>query len=207
MDNSELNNLKEFREIPFSKLSLSIKHEKLLKRICNLNSSRTRQIPETIGGLLDLEPYNFSKIPAIGKSYVDSLITLKKELLNENTDNLKENEDSKLLINIDDISSKFCTIPSSLSELHLNYQYLKKHDVKLIEKLEKLYGSLGIEDILNCNVLELKGEKGLAFGAKHSTALKQLQDLIREEIIFMIENANKLSIDQARLLVSSQVKY
>jgi hypothetical protein len=207
MDNSELNNLKEFREIPFSKLSLSIKHEKLLKRICNLNSSRTRQIPETIGGLLDLEPYDFSKIPAIGKSYVDSLITLKKELLNENTDNLKENEDSKLLINIDDISSKFCTIPSSLSELHLNYQYLKKHDVKLIEKLEKLYGSLGIEDILNCNVLELKGEKGLAFGAKHSTALKQLQDLIREEIIFIIENANKLPIDQARLLVSSKVKF
>ena len=30
MDNPELNNLKEFREIPFSKLSLSDKHEKLL---------------------------------------------------------------------------------------------------------------------------------------------------------------------------------
>ena len=142
-------------------------------------------------------------MPAIGKSYIDSLITLKKELLNEDTDNLKENEETKSLINIDDISFKFSIIPSSLSELHLNYQYLKKHDVKLIEKLEKLYGSLGIEDILDCNVIELKGEKGLAFGEKHSTALKQLQDLLREEIIFLIENGNKLPIDQARLLVSS----
>ena len=207
MENPELNNLTKFREIPFSKLSLSDKHEKLLKRICNINSSQTHQISETIGGILDLEPYDFSKIPAIGKSYVDSLITLKKELLNEGADNLKENKEIKSLIDIDDISFEFSIIPSSLSELHLNYQYLKKHDVKLIEKLEKLYGSLGIEDILDCDVIELKGEKGLAFGEKHSTALKQLQDLLREEIIFITENGNELPIDQARLLLSSKVKF
>ena len=207
MDNSKLNDQGGFREIPFSRLSLSVKHEKLLKRICNLNTLQTYQISETIGGILDLEPYSFSKMPAVGKSYVDSLISLKKELLNEKIDNLKENEETESLIDTDGLNSKFCIIPSSLSELHLNYQYLKKYDVKLIEKLEKLYGSLGIEDILDCDVIELKGEKGLAFGAKHSTALKQLQDLIREEIIFIIENATKLSIDQARLLVSSQVKY
>ncbi len=207
MDNSEWINQEGFREIPFSRLSLSVQHEKLLKRICNLNSTRTNQIPETIGGILDLDTHEFSKMSAIGKSYVDSLISLKNDLLNENTENLKEDEVVKPLIYFNDTSSKFCIIPSSLSELHLNYQYLKKHDVKLIEKLEKLYGSLSIEDILDCNVLELKGEKGLAFGAKHSTALKQLQDVLREEIIFIIESNNKLPIDQTRLLVSSKVKF
>ncbi len=206
MDNSKLNDQVEFREIPFSRLSLSVKHEKLLKRICNLNSNHTNQIPETIGGILDLDTHEFSKMSTIGKSYVDSLISLKNDLLNKNTENLKKDEEVKPLIDFSDTISKFCIIPSSLSELHLNYQYLKKHDVKLIEKLEKLYGSLGIEDILDCDVLELKGEKGLAFGAKHSTALKQLQDGLREEIIFIIEN-NKLPIDQARLLVSSKVKF
>ena len=82
MDNSELINQVGFREIPFSRLSLSVQHEKLLKRICNLNSNHTNQIPETIGGILDLDTYEFSKMPAVGKSYVDSLISLKKELLN-----------------------------------------------------------------------------------------------------------------------------
>lgn len=207
MDNSEWINQEGFREIPFSRLSLSVQHEKLLKRICNLNATRTNQIPETIGGILDLDTHEFSKMSAIGKSYVDSLISLKNDLLNENTENLKEDEEVKPLIDFNDTSSKFCIIPSSLPELHLNYQYLKKHDVKLIEKLEKLYGSLGIEDILDCDVLELKGEKGLAFGAKHSTALKQLQDVLREEIIFIIESNKKLPIDQARLLVSSKVKF
>lgn len=207
MDNSKLNDQVGFREIPFSRLSLSVKHEKLLKRICNLNTLQKHQISETIGGILDLEPYPFSKMPAVGKSYVDSLISLKKELLNENIDNLKENEETESLIDFDGLNSKFCIIPSSLSELHLNYQYLKKHDVKLIEKLEKLYGSLGIEDILDCDVIELKGEKGLAFGAKHSTALKQLQDTLRKEIIFNIESNNKLPINQARLLVSSKIKF
>ncbi len=205
MNNSELINQEGFREISFSRLSLSAQHEKLLKRISNLNSTCTNQIPETIGGILDLDTHEFSKMSAIGKSYVDSLISLKNDLLNENTENLKE--EVKPLIDLIDTSSKFCIIPSSLSELHLNYQYLKKHDVKLIEKLEKLYGSLGIEDILDCDVFELKGEKGLAFGAKHSITLKQLQDVLREEIIFIIESNNKLPIDQARLLVSSKIKF
>jgi len=141
MDDSESKALTKFREIPFSNLSLSVKNEKLLKRICNLNTTQTHQISETIGGILDLDPNAFSKMPAIGKSYVDSLVTLKTELLNEAADNLKGNEEMKSLIDIDDKSFKFSVIPSSLSELHLNYQYLKKHDVKLIEKLEKLYGS------------------------------------------------------------------
>lgn len=207
MDNSELINQEGYREIPLSRLSLSVQHEKLLKRICNLNSTRTNQIPETIGGMLDLDTHEFSKMSAIGKSYVNSLISLKKDLLNENTENLKEDEEVKPLIDFNDTSSKFCIILSSLSELHLNYQYLKKHDVKLIKKLEKLYGSLGIKDILDCDVREIKGEKGLAFGAKHSIALKQLQDALREEMIFIIENNNKLPIDQARLLVSSKVKF
>jgi hypothetical protein len=207
MDNSELINQEGFREISFSRLSLSVQHEKLLKRISNLNSTRTNQIPETIGGILDLDTHEFSNMSAIGKSYVDSLISLKNDLLNENTVNLKEDDEVKPLNDFNDTSSKFCIIPSSLSELHLNYQYLKKHDVKLIEKLEKLYGSLGIEDILDCDVIELKGEKGLAFGVKHSTALKQLQYLIREEIIFNIEGNNKVTIEQARLLASSKVKF
>jgi len=207
MDKSELMNLKEFREIPFSKLSLSVQHEKLLKRICNLNSTYTKKTPETVGGIIDLDTDEFSKMPAIGKSYVDSLISLKKELLNENTANLIKNEKIKPLVNFSNTSSKFCVIPASLSELHLNYQYLQKNDLKLIIKLENLYGSLGIEDILDCDVVELKGEKGLAFGAKHSIALKHLQDLLREEIIFIIENNNKLLIDQTRLLISSKVKF
>jgi hypothetical protein len=174
----------------------------LLKRICNLNSNHINQIPETIGGILDLDTHEFSKMPAIGKSYVDSLISLKNDLLNKNTEKLKDDDEVKPQIYFNDTSSKFCIVPSSLSELHLNYQYLKKHDVKLIEKLEKLYGSLGIEDILDCDV-------GLAFGfgAKHSTALKQLQDALREEIIFIIESNNKLPIDQARLLISSKVEF
>lgn len=198
----------EFRETPLSELSLSVKHEKLLKRIHSLNSTQGYAISETVGAILDLNPHEFSKMPSIGKLYVKSLISLKSELLNGNIHELNKPQKIDLLMNNDEnIDSIFCIIPLSLNDLYINYKFLNKHEIKLIEKLERFYGKLLIEDILDCDVYEMREENGLFFGAKNSMALKSLQNSLKEEIQFIIENNGLMSFEQVRLLISNKVNF
>jgi hypothetical protein len=204
MDNSELIKQNNFREISFSKLSLSVQHAKLLKRICGLNLTSTNKISETIGGILDLNIDEFAKKPSVGKSYIESLISLKKELLSGDTENLVDCEQEKSPFDISDTDSKFCVIPSSLSELHLNYLSLSKNNLKLIKKLEVFYGAMSIEDIFNCDPVELQNEHG--FTLLKSIHLKELQDLIKNELVAIAEN-NKLTIEKSKLLISSKIEF
>jgi len=207
MDDLELVNLGKFRKTPFSKLSLSIKHEKLLKKICSLNSTYTKKIPETVGGILDLDIHEFSEAPFIGELYVKQLISLKRKLLKEikkTQPDIKKTEPDVCFTNK---AYRFCVIPGSLSELRLNYRYLKRDHIRLISKLERIYDSPDIEGLLDCDPVKLKEKKGVSFGIKYSTALKQLQDLIRKEIIHDIESINKPAIDQTKLIISSKVDF
>lgn len=198
----------EFRETPLSELSLSVKNEKLLKRIRSLNSTQGYAISETVGAILDLNPHEFSKMPSIGELYVGLLISLKSELLSGNIYDINKSQKIDLLMNNDEnIDSIFCIIPSSLNDLHINYKFLNKYEIKLIEKLERFYGKLLIEDILDCDIYEMREEKGLSFGVKNSMALKSLQNSLKEEIQFIIENNGVMSFEQVRLLISNKVNF
>ncbi|NOQ94400.1 MAG: hypothetical protein GQ547_07180 [Methylophaga sp.] len=206
MADLKFNSLDEFREVPFSKLSLSVKHEKLLKRICSLNTSKLCCIAEDVGGLLDLEPYDFSQIPTVGKSYVSSLVLLKKELLNTELRDLIGGNDVNSLVSLENLTDNFSVIPHSLSDLHLNYQHLEAQDIKLITKLTKLYGQISIEGIISLDPNELK-EEGIHFGKLYLTTLNKLKNSIKKEVSYIIENQYEFSSLEPRLFTSSQVEF
>lgn len=62
-------------ETPIYQLALSPKYEKLIKRI-----SAVMNNVETVQDIIDIDIYTFSKLPAVGKLYVESLIALQNVL-------------------------------------------------------------------------------------------------------------------------------
>lgn len=76
-------NISEYDQVPLVELGLP-SYEKLIKRIMKLNgfampSGEIFSI-RTIGDIAKLDPHQFAKLPAVGRSYVSNLIALKKEL-------------------------------------------------------------------------------------------------------------------------------
>ncbi len=72
-------------EIPLNQLNLSLKSQKLIKRISGL-----MEAVRTVQEVININPIDFSMLPTIGKSYVKDLIELQHELpiiLEERTKN------------------------------------------------------------------------------------------------------------------------
>jgi DNA-directed RNA polymerase sigma subunit (sigma70/sigma32) len=63
---------------------------------------------------------------------------------------------------------------------------------------------MSIEDIFNCDPVELQNEHG--FTLLKSIHLKELQDLIKNELVIITEDNNKLTIEKSSLLISSKIK-
>jgi hypothetical protein len=72
---SSINNNYDF-ETPIYRLALSQKYQKLIKRI-----SAVIDHVETVKDIIDIDITSFSKLPAVGKLYVDSLMNLQNALL------------------------------------------------------------------------------------------------------------------------------
>ncbi|MCK9635802.1 MAG: hypothetical protein M0R41_05960 [Methylobacter tundripaludum] len=81
MDENTKISVSEYYQMPLVNLKLPDNYKKMIKRIINLNDSLGEKfIVETVGDIVELEPYQFSKCQGIGKQYVDTLIEFKKEL-------------------------------------------------------------------------------------------------------------------------------
>lgn len=81
MDENAKLDATENNQIPLASLKLPDKYAKLIKRIKNIKTSLgERFIVETVGDIVGLEPYQFSKCQGVGKLYIDTLIDFKKEL-------------------------------------------------------------------------------------------------------------------------------
>ena len=82
-ENTEID-ISEYYQIPLTSLTLPDNYEKLIKRIMGLNGfnnslGETFSV-ETVGDIVDLDPYKFSKCLGVGKHYIDTLIDFKKAL-------------------------------------------------------------------------------------------------------------------------------
>lgn len=66
---------KEQLETPLNQLALSAQYQRLIKRISNTIGNIN-----TVQNIISIDPVSFSQLPAVGKSYVSSLIELKKLL-------------------------------------------------------------------------------------------------------------------------------
>jgi hypothetical protein len=62
-------------ETPLNQLAISTQYQKLLKRISTVIGNVS-----TVQDIIEIDPILFSKLPAIGKSYVNQLIEFKKKL-------------------------------------------------------------------------------------------------------------------------------
>ncbi|MDX8400409.1 MAG: hypothetical protein R8K20_09205 [Gallionellaceae bacterium] len=75
--------ISEYDQVPLAHLVLPI-YAKLIKRITKLNGSVMPSgnifSVRTIGDIAKLDPHQFAKLPAVGMTYVSSLIALQKEL-------------------------------------------------------------------------------------------------------------------------------
>ncbi|MDM8558603.1 hypothetical protein [Candidatus Parabeggiatoa sp. HSG14] len=146
-----------------SSLNLAPKYQKLLKRI----GSSSLNIPETINGIMSLEPEIFKSTKGVGVAYVEILEDLQQELtsrfnLNEIVPNkagfqslkffeeipyigkfyleiLKEQD--FLSVNETNINDKREAyeniIQVRLSNLYLNYACLDKKEINIVRKLER----------------------------------------------------------------------
>jgi len=72
--------------MPLNQLALSAQYQRLLKRI-----SKAVGNVSTVKDIFEVDPISFSKLPAVGKLYVNQLIEFKKQLpifLEKQTKNL-----------------------------------------------------------------------------------------------------------------------
>ena len=149
-ENTEID-ISEFYQIPLTSLTLPDNYEKLIKRIMGLNGFNNalgeKFIVETVGDIVDLEPYQFSKCQGIGKQYIDTLIDFKKALpylLNK----LKQEPNSVFIEDIftsTDNSYDFAT-PINRLALSPKYQKLIKRISAVMDNIET------VQDIIDIDV-------------------------------------------------------
>jgi hypothetical protein len=84
MDENNEIDISEYYQAPLSHLTFPEKYAKLIKRIISLNGFNNtlgeKFIVETVGDIIKLEPYKFSKCQGVGKHYIDTLVEFKKDL-------------------------------------------------------------------------------------------------------------------------------
>ena len=181
-------------ETPIYRLALSPKYQKLIKRI-----SAVIDNIETVQDIIDIDVAGFSKLPAVGKLYVESLMSLQNAF--STTDISQAN------INI----TKEIELPpqTTLSKLYINYGFLSETEIKQLKKLEKFYG--GDIDIRNVNTLLNLDKDDLAkqtgFGVSFLTALNDLQYKIKNELGALPENIAEHNIKQRGLFISSEIAF
>ena len=142
--------ISEYYQTPLTSLTLPDNYEKLIKRIMGLNgfnNSLGEQFSvETVGDIVGLEPYQFSKCQGVGKLYVDTLIEFKKELpylLN----NLKQEPSSVFIEDIFTSTDNSYDFETPINRLALSpkYQKLIKRISAVMDNIETVQDIIGID--------------------------------------------------------------
>ena len=142
--------ISEYYQTPLTSLTLPDNYEKLIKRIMGLNGfnnslGETFSV-ETVGDIVDLEPYQFSKCQGVGKQYVDMLIDFKKALpclLNK----LKQEPNTVFIDDIftsTDNSYDFAT-PINRLALSPKYQKLIKRILVVMDNIKTVQDIIDID--------------------------------------------------------------
>ena len=178
-------------------LNLSPQYQKLIKRI-----SRSMGVVNTVQDVLDVDPIEFSRQPAVGKLYVDLLVTFQKSFTQEEIN--KHTEEVK----IEDITEK---LPPQeiLSKLYLNYCFLDKAEIKQLKRLKKIYGeNIAIQNVnnfLSIDKVELAKQSGL--GTLTLNIVTGLEQKIKNALTNLPENITEYTIKQRGLFVSSEITF
>lgn len=122
-------------ETPINQLALSPKYQKLIKRI-----SAVMGHVKTVQDIIHIDVASFSKLPYVGKSYVDLLIYLQNALSPKNSSQSNNN-----------VIKEIELPPRDTSKLYINYGFLSEKEIKQLKKLEKFYEDQ--IDIRNVNTL------------------------------------------------------
>jgi hypothetical protein len=149
-------------ETPIAQLALSPKYRKLIKKI-----SAVMAHVETVQDIIDIDVASFSKLPYIGKSYIDLLISLKNAF--EPTDKPNSNVEK-----IDKEVLPHITLSTDQLETPLNQLVLSPEYQKLIKKISTTIDNVNtVQDILNINPAAFS--KLTAVGTKSVGQLIELQ--------------------------------
>jgi hypothetical protein len=131
-------------ETPLNQLVLSPQYEKLIKRI-----SRSMGIVNTVQDVLDIDLVEFSKLPYVGKSYVDLLVNFQNEFVSQNILN-----QIKIANEIEEVPPQ---IMLSLEQLEtpINQIALSAQYKRLIGRISNAMGDVyTAQDILNINPVQ-----------------------------------------------------
>ena len=179
---------------PIDQLALSPKYQKLIKRV-----SAAMGHVETVQDLIDIDVDSFSELPYVGKSYIDLLVYLQNALSPKNSTQSNNNVIKEIELPPQEM----------LSKLYINYGFLSEKEIKQLKKLEKFYeGQIDIRNVntlLNLDKVDLAKQAG--FGALFLTALNDLQEKIKNELVALPENIAEHTIKQRGLFISSEIAF
>ncbi|MDP1774501.1 MAG: hypothetical protein Q8L15_19715 [Methylobacter sp.] len=123
---------------PIDQLALSPKYQKLIKRIFVVMDNI-----HTIKDIIDIDITVFSKLPYIGKSYVDSLISLQHAI--KHTDINQCNSDIEEIELTPQITLSITQLETPLNQLALSTQYQR-----LIKRISTAIGNANtVQDIID----------------------------------------------------------
>ncbi|MFI3219018.1 MAG: hypothetical protein QX189_07850 [Methylococcales bacterium] len=167
-------------ETPIYQLALSPKYEKLIKRI-----SAVMNNVETVQDIIDIDIYTFSKLPAVGKLYVESLIALQNVLSPEkfNQFSSKNEQIEKELLPKITLSTEQLETP--LNQLALSTQYKT-----LIKRISTSIGNVNtVQDIINIDPVYFS--KLTAVG---KTYVNQLIEFKKQLPVFLEQQTKKFAL-------------
>lgn len=146
-------------------LNLSPQYQKLIKRI-----SHSIGIVNTVQDVLDINAIEFAKQPAVGKLYIDLLVSFQNEFASQKISEEIKKTTLQTTLSVDQLETP-------LNKLALSQQY-----EKLIKRIS---GSMGVvntvQDILGINLIEFS--KVSAVGIKYVELLVNLQNELTSEQI------------------------
>lgn len=180
-------------EDPINSVDFSPKYQKLIKRIFAVMDNIA-----TLQDIVNIDVEKFSKLPAIGKLYVEQLISLQNALLPQ------DNKVASMEITEVKLPSE-----ATLSKLYLNYSCLNPLEIKQLKKLERFYGEAvdvrNVNALLNIDKVELAQQAG--FGKSFLTALSDLQNRLKNELSALSENVTAHTIKQKGFFISSEITF
>ncbi|MGZ5222322.1 MAG: hypothetical protein ACXWC7_19700, partial [Chitinophagaceae bacterium] len=97
----------------------------------------------------------------------------------------------------------------TLSKLYINYGFLSEKEIKQLKKLENFYeGQIDIRNVnalLSLDTVNLVRQAG--FGALFLTAINDLQEKIKSELVALPENMAEHTIKQRGLFILSEIAF
>ena len=184
---------------PLNRLILSPQYEKLIKRI-----SSSMGVANTVQDILDIDPIEFSNVPAVGTMYVELLINLQNEFVSQNI------LEQMKIVNETAESQPQITLSLEQLETPINQLALSTQYQRLISKIATSLGNVNtVRDILNIDhvqfselpavgktyikqliefqkklpaFLENQTQKSALFTENHSIELSEIDNILIEDV-------------------------